>query len=316
MFVLRRGTIRLFSVSGIEVFLHWSWFVVAAFEIGSRASSYSSPGWNIAEYLTLFLIVMLHEFGHALACRQVGGTADRIVLWPLGGVAYVNPPMRPGAVLWSIVAGPLVNVALIPVLAILVGLSKSMGWAQEMPNAYLFLRTVLAIDLGLLAFNVLPIYPLDGGKIVWSLLWYPMGRARSLMAATVVGFLGSAGLVVLAITSHSSWLGILCVFFVLRCWSGLQAALAMVRLETAPRRAGRICPSCKASPPIGAHWACPKCKTRFDTFATNAVCPSCGSAFGATACVDCKRSNRIGHWSPGAMATPEPEPVAVPQFSD
>ena len=196
MFQLRRGTIRLFSVSGIEVFLHWSWFLVAAFEISDRTRSYSSPVWNILEYLTLFLIVMLHEFGHALACRQVGGTANRIVLWPLGGVAYVNPPMRPGAVLWSIVAGPLVNVALLPVLAVLVALGRSMGWAQDMPNAYAFLRTVLAIDLGLLVFNVLPIYPLDGGKILWSLLWFVMGRARSLMVATVVGFLGAAGLVV------------------------------------------------------------------------------------------------------------------------
>ena len=64
-----------------------------------------------------FLIVLLHEFGHALACRQVGGTANQIVLWPLGGVAYVNPPQRPGATLWSIAAGPLVNVALLPSFA-------------------------------------------------------------------------------------------------------------------------------------------------------------------------------------------------------
>ena len=59
--------------------------------------------------------MLLHEFGHALACRQVGGVANRIVLWPLGGIAYVNPPPRPGAVLWSIAAGPLVNVALVPI---------------------------------------------------------------------------------------------------------------------------------------------------------------------------------------------------------
>ena len=78
--------------------------------------SYSSITWNIIEYLSLFLIVMLHEFGHALACRQVGGEANRIVLWPLGGVAYVDPPPRPGATLWSIAAGPLVNVALLPIL--------------------------------------------------------------------------------------------------------------------------------------------------------------------------------------------------------
>ena len=311
MFGLRRGTIRLFSVSGIEVFLHWSWFVVAAFEISDRTKSYSSPAWNILEYLALFLIVLLHEFGHALACRSVGGMANRIVLWPLGGVAYVNPPMRPGAVLWSIVAGPLVNVALLPVLTVLVAASRSMGWAQDMPNAYAFLRTIWAIDLGLLVFNILPIYPLDGGKILWSLLWFPFGRARSLMIATIVGFLGAAGLVVLAVTSGSSWLGILCIFLVLNCWTGLQAALALLRRENSPRRAGFACPSCKASPPIGAYWACPKCKTKFDTFATNAVCPSCAAVFNTTSCPECGRSNPLAQWAPGSVVTSTASPQLV-----
>src|SRR5438094_8169377 len=107
----RQGSVRLFRFSGIDVFLHWSWFVVAVFEINSRNTRYSSLTWNVLEYLALFLVVMLHEYGHALACRQVGGMANQIVLWPLGGVAYVNPPPRPGATLWSIVAGPLVNLA-------------------------------------------------------------------------------------------------------------------------------------------------------------------------------------------------------------
>src|SRR6202789_768758 len=112
----RQGSIRLFRLRGIDVFLHWSWFLVAAYMIRSQAGEYSSISWNVLEYLGLFLIVLTHEFGHALACRSVGGNANRIVLWPLGGVAYVDPPPRPGAMLWSIVAGPLVNVALIPIL--------------------------------------------------------------------------------------------------------------------------------------------------------------------------------------------------------
>ena len=111
-----QGSIRLFRVAGITVFLHWSWFVVAMFEINLRVGRYSSPVWNVLEYLALFCIVLMHEFGHSLACRQVGGRADRIVLWPLGGVAFVDPPQRPGAILWSLAAGPLVNVVLVPVL--------------------------------------------------------------------------------------------------------------------------------------------------------------------------------------------------------
>src|ERR1700680_1955615 len=106
---IRQNSIRLFRFNGIDLSLHWSWFLVAAYEISGRQKTYSSLTWNVLEYLALFLIVMLHEFGHALACRQVGGVANQIVLWPLGGVAYVNPPQRPGATLWSIAAGPLVN---------------------------------------------------------------------------------------------------------------------------------------------------------------------------------------------------------------
>ena len=190
---IRQGSIHLFRVAGVDLFLHWSWFVVAAFEIESRAGRYASILWNVLEYLALFLIVLLHEFGHAMACRQTGGTANQIVLWPLGGVAYVNPPQRPGATLWSIAAGPLVNVVLLPILAGGVMLAGSMGWARTMPDAYLLLKAVAWINGSLLVFNMLPIYPLDGGQILRSLLWFVLGRARSLMVATVIGLVGIVG---------------------------------------------------------------------------------------------------------------------------
>src|SRR5205807_6242735 len=155
----QQGSIRLFRFAGIDLFLHWSWFLVAAYEINGRSRTYSSLTWNVLEYVALFLIIMLHEFGHALACRQVGGNANQIVLWPLGGVAFVDPPPRPGATLWSIAAGPLVNVALFPVLYGLVLLGRVSGWAYAAPDAYALLRAVLFINVALLIFNLLPIYP-------------------------------------------------------------------------------------------------------------------------------------------------------------
>ena len=208
----RSNSIRLFRISGIEVYLHWWWFLVAVYEIKGRSGQYTSITWNIVEYLALFVVVLLHEFGHALACRQVGGTADRIVLWPLGGVAYVNPPQRPGATLWSIVAGPLVNVAFVVVLSALGYLNKLNGWADAIPNVHPFMRALWYMNVGLLIFNLLPIYPLDGGQILRSLLWYPLGRARSLMAATVIGFIGIAGLLALVVITRDAWLGIMAVF--------------------------------------------------------------------------------------------------------
>ena len=109
-----RGGFPIFRVAGIQVYLHFTWFLVAWYEINSSKFRYQSPSWAAVEYVGLFAIVLLHEFGHAFACRSVGGRADHIVLWPLGGLAFVDPPSRPGAVLWSIAAGPLVNVVLVP----------------------------------------------------------------------------------------------------------------------------------------------------------------------------------------------------------
>ncbi|MDE3137788.1 MAG: M50 family metallopeptidase [Acidobacteriota bacterium] len=217
---LRKQNLHLIRLAGIDVSLHWSWFLVAAFEISSRTGTYSSPIWNVLEYLALFLIVTMHEFGHALACRQTGGTANRIVLWPLGGVAYVSPPPRPGATLWSIAAGPLVNVALIPVLYLLSGMSHTLGWAQTMPDVYTLLHAVVLINWGLLIFNVLPIYPLDGGQILRSLLWFLMGRAASLTAATMIGMVGVVGLIAVAVWVKSVWFGVLAIFILMNCGEG------------------------------------------------------------------------------------------------
>jgi Zn-dependent protease len=301
---LRQGSFRLFRLAGINVYLHWSWFLVALIEINARQRAYSSLVWNAFEYLALFAIVTTHEFGHALACRQVGGNANQIVLWPLGGVAYVDPPARPGATLWSIAAGPLVNVALFPILTALTSFSRAQGWDQTMRDFDVFLQAVWWTNAVLLAFNMLPIYPLDGGQILRSLLWFGIGRARSLMAAVIVGFIGMAGMVALAIWAQSVWFGILAAFILLNCWTGLRQAQALLRIAKLPRREGFSCPACKASPPIGEYWICGQCRKPFDTFQTQAVCPNCGTRFGAMRCLDCGRLNPIDAWASPVFAHP------------
>lgn len=291
-----QGSIHLFRVAGIDLFLHWSWFVVALFEIESRRGRYSSVAWNVLEYLALFLVVLLHEFGHAMACRQVGGTANRILLWPFGGVAYVNPPQRAGATLWSIAAGPLVNVALLPLLWGAFAYVKVHGWALTMPDEYLFVRAVLAIDIGLLVFNMLPVFPLDGGQILRSLLWFFLGRARSLLVVTVLSFVGIAGLIGLAVWMHSVWTGAIAIFMMMNCWGGLQHARSLLRMAKLPRRPGYLCPSCRTAPPIGPNWGRRQCGKPFDTFETRAVCPNCSAQYNATTCLDCGESRPMQEW--------------------
>jgi Zn-dependent protease len=300
---LRQGAIHLFRVAGIDVFLHWSWFLVAVIEVEAYSGRYSSISWSILEYLTLFVIVLLHEFGHALACRSVGGKADRIMLWPLGGVAYVNPPQRPGAQLWSLVAGPLVNVAFIPITVAAYFAASSAGWAGTHPDLFHYCFAVLWINALLLAFNILPIYPLDGGQILRSLLWYFLGRGRSLGVATVIGFIGLSGYAVLVYFERSTWGLIMGAYLLMSCWGGLKAARALIRQEKLPRRPGFACPACHAAPPLADLWRCPHCQQSFDTFASNGVCPHCGARFDTTACVYCSERRPISQWYIGSAPT-------------
>ena len=245
----------------------------------------------------------MHEYGHALACRQVGGIADRIVLWPLGGVAYVNPPPRPAATLWSIAAGPLVNVVLLPVLSGLGILGRATGWSAANPNGHLLLRNIWWIDLGLLLFNILPIYPLDGGQILRSLLWFVFGRARSLMAATVIGLLGAIGLIGLAIKKESMWLGLISAYLIMNCWAGWKHARELAQFAKLPRRDEFHCPKCQTPPPIGEYWKCTQCGQAFDTFAKQATCPNCGNKFSVTRCLDCGQLSPMSEWTSGSVPT-------------
>ena len=244
-----KGALRLFGVAGIQVYLHFTWFIVAALEVMQFAQRYTSPIWGLLEYLGLFLIVLLHEFGHALACRQTGGIADRIILWPLGGIAFVNPPQRAGAYLWSIAAGPLVNVVLLPVFSFFLFLSIQAQWKLSNPDAYVFVSSIWYMNTGLLIFNLLPIYPLDGGQIVRGLLWFAVGRIRSLQISSVIGFAGAILLVVLAFYQQSIWLGVLAFFILSQAGAGWRYAQSLA-LES---EAAASAPT-EAPPPIpGQH---------------------------------------------------------------
>jgi len=318
----RQGTIRLFEVNGISVFLHWTWFIVAVYEIGERTGTYSSMFWNALEYLGLFVIVLLHEFGHAFACRSVGGRADQIVLWPLGGVAYVAPPPRPGATLWSIAAGPLVNVALLPVLALLSLLTSG----PSEGDVHALFRGIAYINIGLLFFNLLPVYPLDGGQILGAMLWFVIGRARSLMTSAVIGLVGVAALAWWALINQSAWLGLIAFFLGSRCVSSFQAARLMSRANL-PRHAF-ACPSCLAQPTEGATLTCHACGTAFDLSDaaargskalektppdrvvdqppaadradTPVRCPRCGEQVGVLKCPHCGAAGPIADWRTAA----------------
>jgi Zn-dependent protease len=310
MTATRDGSFRLFRVAGIDVYLHWSWLLVAFFQVRYRGefSRYDSPIWNLIEYLSLFGIVLVHEFGHVLACRQVGGIAERIVLWPLGGVAFVNPPPQPGAVLWSIAAGPLVNVFLVPVTVGLCLASMLLHWGDVNPDFAQYLQMLMKINLGLLIFNLLPIYPLDGGQILQALLWFGVGRANSLMVVSILGLLGGGCLFILALLAAMQgaegawWLVVIAAFMAIQAVAGFQKGRLLSRILSGPRHTEAACPSCGAAPLVGKFWRCDECGTAFDTFEHRARCSNCSKLFKVTRCPECYKQHPIEEWFAAAQA--------------
>lgn len=206
--------------------LHWLWFVLVGFEfMGPRG--YEHRIWNLIEILSIFGIVLVHEFGHALACRSVGGRADRIVLWLLGGVAFVQPPPRPGAVLWSIAAGPLVNVILIPVtvcIYFVVASYTQMYTSGHLGDLHHYALALVLINFILLVFNMIPVYPLDGGQILQSLLWFWLGRARSLQIVATIGLVVGGVGALAALVSLNPYIFFMAFFIAWQSFNGYRVA--------------------------------------------------------------------------------------------
>jgi Zn-dependent protease len=146
-------------------------------------------------------------------------------------VAFVNPPMRPGAMLWSIAAGPLVNVALVPVIWATILAYSAVPVGRQLPDVQQFLHALQVVNMALLVFNVLPIYPLDGGQILQSILWFFVGFARSLQAVSVIGLvvgIVGGGLMFLI---HDYWMVVMAIFVIWQAWRGFQLARMVLRAQ-------------------------------------------------------------------------------------
>lgn len=284
-----RGSFRLFRFAGTDVLVHWSWFVVACVLVGSGTSRYSSLTWQAAEYVAGFGLVLAHEFGHVLVCRRVGGAADRVVLWPLGGLAFVAPPPRPGATLWTAAAGPLVNLALEPVLIALAFLTALLSESGPPTNAVRLYFELAWFNAVLVAFNLLPLIPLDGGHILHAVLWRWRGRGKGLAAAAWTGLVSWVGLGLAAMAAEEWWGAALSAILALAAMGAAAHARLLVGATSAPRRSGPACPSCGAAPPVGEFWRCFRCWRRFDLFAPATRCPTGGGHMTDAACLECGR---------------------------
>src|SRR5262245_27810495 len=176
-----------------------------------------------------------------LADRQTRSCCGRLEESPSS-----KPPPRPGAYLWSMAAGPLVNVVLIPLFTLFAFILTELHWKTVHPDFYQFVVTVWLMNAVLLLFNLIPVYPLDGGQILRGLLWLKVGPIRSLKAASIIGFGGAILFALWAFASRSIWLGIITFFIFAQAQAGWRAAQNLaIESEEAARRDAALSP-----PPI------------------------------------------------------------------
>jgi len=189
--------IKLFTVRGIEIKMHVTFPLVlvwAAVQFGFLSTggfSLSGAAFGIVVTLFLFICVVIHELAHSLVAMRMGFPVRDIVLLPLGGLAQMERmPERPAQEFLMAIAGPLSNVA-IAVLLIVAGLLLGidvqlradlthLGWADALPY-------LIFTNIGLAVFNLVPAFPMDGGRVLRALLATVMPHARATAVAVKVG---------------------------------------------------------------------------------------------------------------------------------
>lgn len=213
-----RGSLKIATMFGIPVHLHWTFGLIFlyAFYIGfSQGAGLLGIVWIVGLFIALFGCVLLHEFGHSLTARRYGIETRDIILTPIGGIARLEGmPEKPWQEFLVAIAGPMVNVVIAAVL-FLVGkimfsgdlweLFKAIATDQFRPDGseraeemagemglqlsglLFFLPVLLSTNLALVIFNLIPAFPMDGGRIFRSLLAMRIGRLRATSIAAMVG---------------------------------------------------------------------------------------------------------------------------------
>ena len=231
---------RIGTIWGIRIRLHLL-FVLGGIVVVFYEWSGSNGGWtNMAYGLgalgLLFVIVLFHEFGHCFGARSVGGYAEEILLWPLGGLASVSPPHTARAHLITAIAGPAVNVVfLIITAAVLVAWKGTPGALPLNPfnpfsstvaitsDLQYWLVVFFTLNLVILLFNLAPVFPFDGGRVLQCLLWPKRGFVEATLIATGVGMVGAIVIGLLGIVTGALILFAIAFFGYFTCWQQRQA---------------------------------------------------------------------------------------------
>jgi len=182
----------------IRIRVHILFILVIIFRL---ISAQGGLGFTAGWLAILFGSVLLHEFGHCFAARHVGGSADDILMWPLGGLASVDAPRMPWPQFVTVVWGPLVNVALALISGAILLTSDSlfsiytlnpMFWFFPIGGYFIYtVWIIFGINMVLLMFNLIPMYPMDAGRMLQCALWPKLGYKKATLVTTTVGMVAA-----------------------------------------------------------------------------------------------------------------------------
>jgi len=233
-----RSQIKLGTIFGVELGLHYSWLVIALLITLSLVGQFhaTNQDWSdtivwataILTGLLFFACLYAHELSHALVARARGLPIHKITLFLLGGVAQMEKEAAdPKTEFWMAIAGPITSSVL---GVLLLGLARLAGWtppASPLTPGTALLVWLGYINLALAAFNMIPGFPLDGGRVLRAILWWAMGDVeRSTRAAARVGQLIAALFIAFGVFRFFQGAGLGGLWLAFIGWFLLQASSA------------------------------------------------------------------------------------------
>ena len=181
---------KLFRIRGIQLSLHVSFILLLGYVAWEGGTVAGTQGvfWSLLYTLSLFTSVTLHELGHAFAARRFGIGVSRILLLPIGGVAELESiPRRPRTEIIIALAGPAVNFLLIGLLLTIVRFPEDWDSAYVPFNFAELGRHLVLVNLIMGGFNLIPVFPMDGGRVFRALLAMRLSYAKATRIAVRVG---------------------------------------------------------------------------------------------------------------------------------
>lgn len=189
-----KWSLTLGKIAGIRVLLHWTFWILILWIVFAQTRSGASSAdiiFSVGTVFSIFACVVMHEFGHALTARKYGINTRRIVLLPIGGIADIERiPENPKQELLIAIAGPAVNVVIAGLIYLLTPVNKIFLEEADLlalSRYHLFWSALFSINIILVAFNLIPAFPMDGGRMLRALLSMNMNRAKATKIAANLG---------------------------------------------------------------------------------------------------------------------------------